>query len=208
MNLFIDIETIGTEDPAVVAEIAATIAPPANISKAETLAAWEAEKKPVAVNEAVAKTAFDGGLGRVIVFGYAIDDGPAQSIFAAEPELLARIPAMRGSCNVVGHNVTWDIRFLWQRFLVNQVPMPSWVRNAVRAKPWDNCDTMTLWNPERDKKVSLERLCRLLSIPSSKNGLDGSKVWDAFREGRILEIAAYCRADVEATRACYRRMLA
>ena len=211
MNLYIDIETIGTEDPAVIAEIAAGISPPGNISKAETIAAWEQDKKPAAVAEAVARTSFDGGAGRVICFGYAIDDNTPQTIVGSERAILENVwrllPPM-SNATAVGHNVGWDVRFLWQRFVVNDIRPPSWLRAAVNAKPWQLADTMTLWNPDRDKRISLDKLCRILGIQTPKGELDGSKIWDAYRAGEIERITEYCAADVIAMRECYRRMVA
>jgi hypothetical protein len=214
MNLYLDIETVGTDDPVVIAEITAGITPPGNISKAETIAAWESEKKPALVEEAIKRTSFDGGLGRVICFGYAFDKKPVESLIGTgEPELLMAVSAidpgsMTSLITVIGHNVAWDARFLWQRMIVNNVPVPQWLRVAVKAKPWEMGDTMTLWNPDRERKVSLAKLCRILGVPTPKGDLDGSKVWDAYRAGEIDRIAEYCRGDVEATRACYLRMTA
>lgn len=209
MRAVIDIETIGTSDPAVVAEIAASITPPGNISKAETIEAWKLEKLPGLIEEAVKKTSFDGGLGQVICVGFALDDNEPITLTAPdETDLLQSLAAMKfgPSPLIVGHNVAWDIRFLWQRFVVRNVPAPAWLRQAVRSKPWDLADTMTLWNPDRERKVSLDKLCRILCVPTSKGEMDGSKVWDAYKAGKLEEIAAYCRADVRATRDCYRRM--
>jgi len=212
MNLYLDIETVGTDDPVVIAEITASIIPPGNISKAETITAWEAEKKPALVEEAIKRTAFDGGLGRIICFGYAFDKRPVESLIATgEPELLAAISGIEAGglttlITIVGHNVSWDVRFLWQRMVVNNVPVPTWLRVAIKAKPWEAGDTMTMWNPDRERKVSLAKLCRILGVPTSKCDLDGSKIWDAYRAGEIDRIADYCRGDVEATRACYLRM--
>lgn len=158
------------------------------------------------------KTAFDGGLGRVICIGYAFDKGPAVSIMHNSETVmltdLLNVAETIGTVYVVGHNVTWDVRFLWQRYIVNKIPPPSWLRAAARAKPWDIGDTMTMWNPDRDRKVSLDKLCRILGIPSPKEKMDGSKIWEAYKAGKVDEIAAYCRGDVEATRACFQRMIA
>lgn len=213
MNLYIDIETIGTEDPAIIAEIAAGIEPPANYCKPETIEAWVRDKKPALVAEAVSKTSFDGGLGRVICFGYAIDNGnPDSFVIGSELLLLKTASDLTASCkigtHVIGHNVSWDIRFLWQRYIVNKIPPPPWLKTAAKAKPWDIGDTITTWNPERDKKIKLEKLCRILGVPTPKSELDGSKIWDAYRAGKLDEIEAYCRGDVEATRECYWRMAA
>lgn len=214
MNLYLDIETIGTEDEAAIADIAAGISPPGNISKAETIAAWVAEKKPAVLDEAVRKTAFDGGLGKVICFGYALGDGEPQTITGSEPQILTGILDVYPQSNakplpvVVGHNVQWDVRFLWQRFVVNGISPPRWLRDALRAKPWEIADTMLMWNPERERRTSLDKLCRILGVPSSKGDLDGSKVWDAYRAGELQRIAEYCAADVVAMRECYLRMVA
>ena len=214
MNLTFDIETIGTDDPEVIADIAAGIKPPATISKAETIAAWNVDKRPAAIEEAVARTSFDGGLGHVICFGYAIDDALAETVIAPtvadERDLLRMVAAMPlRAPTLIGHNISWDIRFLWQRYVCLGVQMPDWLRAAVTAKPWDQAiDTMTMWNPDRDKRISLDKLCRVLGVPPSKTDMDGSKVWQAYKDGEIARIAEYCRADVTATRECYRRMTA
>lgn len=208
-RLYLDIETIGTTDPDVIAEITATIAPPRSITRQETIAKWEAEEKPAAVLEAVSRTAFDGGYGRVICIGWAVDDGQVRTLCGPEKQLLADFLYATQTIHdaqPIGHNVAWDVRFLWQRAIVNHVQPTRWLRQAVKAKPWQIDDTMMLWNPERDRKVSLDRLCRILGVPTPKRDLDGSKVWQAFNEGRIDDIAAYCRADVEAVRACHSRM--
>jgi hypothetical protein len=208
MQLFIDIETIGTEDPAMVDEISAGIKPPSNYSKAETIAAWERDIKPGLVKDALAKTAFDGTVGRVICVGMALGGDAPITYMGDERGLLLAVGShlQPGHRNIIGHNVTWDIRFLWQRFIVNNVPPPDWLRLAVRAKPWEVEDTMLLWNPDRERKISLDRLCKVLGITSPKNDFDGSMVWDAWRNGEEEKISEYCRADIVATRECYRRM--
>lgn len=78
MHLYLDIKTIPSQRPGLREEIAATIQPPGNISKAETIAAWEAEKKPGLVDEAYAKTAFDGATGHLLSLAFAIEDGKTQ----------------------------------------------------------------------------------------------------------------------------------
>jgi hypothetical protein len=222
MLLTLDIETIPTDDPEVIAEIAAGITHPKNISKAETIAKWEAEEKPAAVAEAVARTAFDGGAGRIVCIGLAVDDGPAWSLCGPdEHEVLIGAfydmnhaqRAYKGggseSVVVVGHNVAdFDLRFLWQRAVVHGLRLPSCLPRS--PKPWDKTvgDTMVMWNPSREKRVSLDRLCKILGVPTSKGDMDGSKVAEAAAAGEWDKIARYCEADVVATRACYLKMAA
>lgn len=221
MNKFvIDIETCPTQDPAVKAYIAANLQPPGNISKAETIALWHIEKKPAAAEEAWRKTSFDGGLGHICVIGVAIDDAEPVAIYkrdwhASEAEVLAEFFRMiDAQCakhpNVrpvfIGHNlIEFDLRFIYQLAVVLGVqPSPHIPFNA---RPYGDLyvfDTMTLWAGARNT-VSLDKLARVLGV-GGKGEMDGSMVWDAVNEGRIDEVAAYCKADIAMTRAAYKRM--
>lgn len=59
----------------------------------------------------------------------------------------------------------------------------------------------------RDQAPSLHSACVAFGIPSPKSEeMHGYAVGDAYREGRLGEIADYCRKDVEATAALYRRL--
>jgi hypothetical protein len=59
----------------------------------------------------------------------------------------------------------------------------------------------------RDQAPSLHSACVAFGIPSPKSEeMHGYAVGDAYREGRLGEIADYCRRDVEATAALYRRL--
>lgn len=213
-QLVIDIETIGTSDESVIAEIAKGITPPKNYSKAETIAAWEENEKPALVADAVAKTSFDGGLGRIICIGYSPNDNDVYCTPVTDNEqellleLFGTIERNAPVEKIIGHNITWDLRFLYQRCVFHTLKPPPLLHRVMHAKPWDSeiGDTMLMWNPERDKKISLDKLCRILGVCSSKGELDGSKIGQAYKDGRLDEIAQYCKGDVEATRECYRRL--
>jgi predicted PolB exonuclease-like 3'-5' exonuclease len=64
---------------------------------------------------------------------------------------------------------------------------------------------MTAWAGARNR-VSLDKLCKAFGIETPKGGIDGSKVWDYVKAGKIDEVAAYCARDVEATRKVYKRL--
>lgn len=227
MNITLDIETIPAEDPAVIADITASIKPPGNLKKAETIAAWEANEKQAAIDEAVLKTAFDGAYGRIIVIGYAAEDGDPVALHGSEADILtaffgaisdASRMSYQGTTGraetersviFIGHNVVgFDLRFLWQRAVINRVKMPTVLLKACKAKPWDGivADTMQMWHPDRDRKISLDKLCKVLGIPTPKTDLDGSKVYEAYKAGQIERIAEYCKGDITAVRECYRRL--
>lgn len=219
-NIYFDIESLPSDDSGIIADIAAGIKPPGNLKKAETIEAWERDEKPAAVLEAVRKTGLDGTFGRICVIGMAVNDEPVECTFGNEDDVLsnffrwlesaARISdyTERQSAVFVGHNIlSFDLRFLWQRCVVNGIRPPAVI--PFNAKPWDGkvFDTMTAWNPERERRISLDKLCRALGVASSKGDLDGSKVAEYWQAGRHHEVAAYCMADVEAVRQCHKRML-
>ena len=214
MNLYLDIETIPSQSAAVHARIAEGITPPGNLSKADTIALWEAEKKPALIKEAIAKTALDGAYGHVCCIGWAIDDGRPipdlvpphdeaagirRFIEALEYGVERRVPT------IVGHNVAFDIRFLWQRAIVLGIRMPGWFPRD--PKPWghETFCTMTAFAGARGM-IGMDRLCQALGM-EGKGDIDGSMIGDLWKAGEYDKIAAYCRADVERTREIHRRMM-
>jgi len=219
-NIYFDIETLPSDDSGIIADIAAGIKPPGNLKKAETIEAWERDEKPGAVLEAVKKTGLDGTFGRICCIGFAVNDDAADVRYGDEAETItaffawlieaARISdyTERQSAIFIGHNIlSFDLRFLWQRCVVNGIRPPAFI--PFNAKPWDGkvLDTMTAWNPERERRISLDKLCLALGVPSSKGDMDGSKVAEYWQAGRHQEVAAYCMADVEAVRQCHKRMV-
>lgn len=219
MNLYLDIETLPTDREDVREYIAASVTHPGNISKAETIAKWNEESRPAAVEEAVSKTGLDGSFGRVCVIGWAFEDAGVTTALSPDNEAYV-LNAFAGAMSavpltehyttcVVGHNVSsFDLRFLTQRFIVHGIKPPLLIQRAAQAKPWEAdkvFDTMVQWAGVGNR-ISLEKLCLALSIPTSKGDITGATVAAAVAAGRIEAVARYCEGDVEATRAAHRRM--
>lgn len=211
--LYLDIETIPASDPAIIAEIARQVTPPAAMKKAETIADWEANQKAAAVSEAVAKTSFNGAYGQVCCIGWAWGDNAPQSILNTDEAALLEgfVAAVGGRQSyemqvVVGHYVAdFDLRFLWQRAFVLGVRMPAWWPRD--PKPWSRevHDTMAMWAGAKDR-ISLDNLCKALRI-EGKTGVDGSMVAGMWERGEYDAIASYCRDDVARVRNVHRKML-
>lgn len=217
-RLYLDIETIPAQSQEVRDRIAQSVKPPASMKKAETIEAWEREQKPEAVKEAIAKTALNGAYGHICCIGWAIDDEPAQAIEihhqSDEIDIIVNFFDLvskegrktRLFMQPIGHNVIgFDLRFIWQRCISLGIRAPVWLPRD--PKPWggEAFDTMTAWAGARDT-ISMDNLCAALGLPG-KGEIDGSMVGQMFDEGRFEEIAAYCRADVERTRAIHRKMM-
>ena len=222
MNIYLDIETLPTSDPDVIAALEAGIKPPGNISKPESIQKWMDENKADALAAAISKTSFDGLHGRVCVICYAFDDGPVYSSEADDERKLLQdfyahaydVSTMERHgglvdlpVTVVGHNVAgFDLPFLKHRSIINSVRPPNAIYKAMNAKPWESCiaDTMLMWSSDREKRVSMDRLCKALGIPG-KGDFDGSMVaatWPT-DPAKVIE---YCRQDVERTREIYKRL--
>jgi hypothetical protein len=238
-NFYLDIETIPAQRPDVMEEIRAekqaeldaalaSINPPGNIKKQETIDEWMATEAPKAaqkltdafesdVDEAYRKTGLDGAFGQVCVLGFAVNDGEVQTVQDMSEESLfddfavvlrdLRLPDFN-TC-VIGHNVlSFDLRFLVQRHIVNQIKPPFHIIRASQAKPWETdkvFDTMAQWAGVGGR-IKLSKLCKALGIQSSKNGMDGSQVWDYVKAARLSDVATYCNGDVEDVRMVHKLM--
>lgn len=208
------------------------VKPPGNYKKQETIDEWMANEAPkikqamidassANVDAAYRKTGLDGAFGQIACVSFAYLDGIPfvvwQNEWQNEEQILTSLddalcntirPSMYSACQVVGHNVVnFDLRFIVQRCIVRGIPPHPVLLRAAQAKPWDQdrvFDTMVQW-AGNGKTISLDRLCKALGMPG-KGDMDGSKVWDAVKEGRIAEVASYCADDVRKVRAVYQRM--
>ena len=153
------------------------------------------------------KTSFDGSFGRIICIAYAIDDNPVECLCKDEAEMLRKFWELAKDADLfIGHNVMdFDLRFIYQRSIVNRV-LPSVDLNFARYRNYPIYDTMKEWVKWSMNSIGLEHVALALGIPTPKDGIDGSQVFDFYKKGKIKEIAEYCKRDVEATRAVYKRM--
>ena len=219
MNYFltIDIETIPTQRQDVRDYVAKTVTHPGNISKPETIAKWNEESRPAAIDEAVNKTGLDGAFGQIVCVGVALGDAaPVVLSGMDEPDLLNRLnvhlnkvpPNQYLSTSIVGHNVsTFDLRFLMQRYIVNSIRPHQLIKLAAEAKPWEKervYDTMVQFAGVGNR-ISLDKLCLALGI-EGKGMTTGADVWPMVQAGKLDDVARYCENDVAITRAAYRRM--
>lgn len=193
-------------------------------SKDSMLAKWVevkgAEAAVLSADEAWRKTSFDGGLGHICVIGYAIDDEPTKEfhisgiddihqerlMLQAFSEFVDSVCSTRPNerPRFIGHNlIEFDLQFLFRRHVVlNVKPSPHIPFNA---RPWDDSvyDTLQKWGGQRGN--SLDKITKACGI-EGKGDIDGSMVWPMVEAGKIIEVAEYCKHDVEITRNLFKRM--
>lgn len=223
MNLYLDIETLPTTDTEVIAEFESNIKAPATYKKPESIAEWMKENKESALKELVSKTSFSGLHGSIACICYAFDDGEVFSVDCRDGEkkmledfyshvfdmtcVEHQIGYTEGKSTFVGHNIVgFDLPFLKHRSIILGVKPPKVVRDAFGAKPWGNevADTMLLWSSDKEKRASMDKLCKAFGIPG-KGDFDGSMVADTWPTDP-QKVITYCADDVQRTREMYKRI--
>ncbi|MGA8259229.1 MAG: 3'-5' exonuclease [Arenicellales bacterium] len=86
-----------------------------------------------------------------------------------------------------------DREFKWNNYL-----------NRFHSRHTDIMDVLSGYQPRAF--APLDQVAVLCGLPG-KMGMDGSKVWDAWRDGRIEEIRNYCETDALNTYLLYLRWL-
>lgn len=179
----------------------------------------EEERREPRFEDYVRGTSFDGSFGQVLCVGVAVNDDPSRCYYnpGNEKKTLEQFWSLAKQCDLfVGHNaMDFDLKFLWQRSIILGIK-PSWQDDDPRApkylsfaryRSFPVFDTMHEWQKWGRDNVGLEHLALALGIPTPKDGIDGSKVYDFYKAGKIDEICEYCKRDVETTRAIYKRMV-
>jgi hypothetical protein len=206
-RIFVDIETLPPEE--------------------DTSALSLPEGMSACPDEEFRRLALDGDYGRVLTIGVIVEDDDRiihRGLLGRERRNMTfhldEARTLRGfwelvrgfnaGCDlIVGHNVfDFDLLFLYKRSAIRRV-RPSVELPFTRYRSRPVFDTMQQWNKWSPRRfVSLDRLARVLGLESSKGqGIDGSRVYDKFREGCHQEIADYCMRDVELVREIYYRMV-
>ena len=222
MNIFLDIETIPQQSESETkAEIASTIKHPVQMKKPETISAWHngegsyAGVKEALIDDTYRKTSLDGAKGQICSIAYAFEDNDpiawAQEEGVDEETLLLEFSdQLRADLTgrppfFIGHYISgFDLAFLWKRCVINRV-IPGFKIPHIGRHDKDYFDTMIAWAGYKDR-ISQDALCQALGIEGKPDGIDGSKVWDFFKEGRIEEIKAYNIDDVLKVRKIYNRI--
>ena len=108
---------------------------------------------------------------------------------------------------LIGFNLLdFDLHYICTRSVIRRVrPSIDVCFARYRQRPVFDCMwAFTHWR----HRIKLDDLARVLGLESPKqDGMDGSRVYDLFVEGRHQEIADYVMRDCECTRAIYRRLI-
>nr|WP_294840107.1 3'-5' exonuclease [uncultured Methylotenera sp.] len=108
------------------------------------------------------------------------------------------LPVLHYRALIHGINASryWDLgeddkEFKWNNYI-----------SRYHTRHLDLMDVMAMFNARAN--APLDDLAKLCGFPG-KLGMDGSKVWDAYKAGKIAEIRDYCETDVANTHLVYLR---
>ena len=218
MNVFIDIETIPAQpEDETKAEIAKTIQAPATMSVPATIKDWHdgvgkyAGVKDAAIEEAYRKTSFDGAKGQICSIAWKVEGEKIRSVSSgdySQQELLSIFfDSLEDSCNgrtpfFVGHYIGgFDLKFIFHRAVILGIKPPFKIPFDGRHGKDFYC-TQAAW-AGFGGRISQASLCKALGIEGKPNDIDGSKVWDFYKDGKIERIEEYNRGDVETVEKIY-----
>jgi predicted PolB exonuclease-like 3'-5' exonuclease len=216
-ELFLDIETIPSGK-----KISPMNMPyKGTATKQETIDKWYAEKAAEASEQEYRKRALDSMKGKILCIGYAFDkDEPAiikgeeKEIISEFNDIIENIPITnQATLNIIGHNIKgfdapWifrkAIQYKFKALITFMSGYPRWNTLFTDKKM---IDTMELWGYMDYKNfISMDDIATFLGIPGKK-GMDGSQVFDFFKEGKLNDIFEYCKGDVVEVRSIYYRLI-
>ena len=209
MNTYLDCETIPQQPEAETkAEIAKTIEAPATMKKAETIADWHngagkyAGVKDAAIEEAYRKTALDGGKGEL--FSIACSSPEIDILTEFFSWVSEEMKHESANPYFIGHNIAWDLKFIWQRAVILGVQPPFKLPFGGKHKS-DYYDNMQAW-AGYNQRISQDNLCKALGMDGKRDEVTGSNIWDHVKQGSFAAIAIYNKHDVEDVINIYNRI--
>ena len=223
-SIYIDIETVPSQpEEETKAEIAKTIEAPAQMKKAETIAEWHngagkyAGVKDAAIEEAYRKGALDGAKGEIISIAFSDGDEMLceyrlksykeedllSNVFYTIEELCEK-KQHKSQPYFIGHNVSWDLKFIWHRSVILGIKPPFKLPFGGKHKS-DYYDNMQAW-AGYNQRISQDNLAKALGIPGKPDDIDGSNVWTHVKAGNVGRVAEYNKYDVETVIEIYNRI--
>ena len=209
MPIIIDIETSQSDpEPWMVPDVA-TMAPPANYTKPETIQKWRDEKAATIVDEIREASSLHTILGGIIVcVGIAVGEKPVTVLEnktldeAGELAMLQQLEkglTRYPSEPLVAYNgASYD--FVWLRHRAARHGLYALAARCYQAKPWDRkcIDPYLLWG--KGLRGKLPEVARFFGIEVPDDGITGKDVQALIDTGDIETVKRHCASDVELLR--------
>lgn len=203
-HLFIDIETFGHKPEK------NEINPPKNYKSDDAIEKYRNEN----LNKIWRENATKSLHCDVICVGYAFDSEPAETIYGDEKDMFIALDTILATEEmpehllVVAHNgLYFDFPILRHRAIKYGLPTLFRVLDFKGIRDPRIKDTQAMFaGTDYKGHYSLDNIAKFLGIEGKSEGIDGAKVHDYYLEGRLKEIADYCKQDVEVLRNVYNKL--
>lgn len=217
-NIYLDLEVIPAQYRWLEAEIRSNICAPSNYKDPEKIQSYIDD----AFQSAMDKVSFDGAYAHIICASVAVEDSDPVVFYAENPidernllEDLNRFLSQDfsglhhqhyGNTKrvYVGHNIHgFDIPMIKKRGMILGVKPHYSI--PIDSKPWDDnpYDTMMKWDARNF--CSMDKLLKAFGL-GEKGDVNGSMVYQMWKDGRHEDIKDYCKQDVEKVRKLYKKM--
>lgn len=194
----------------------ATLDPPGNMSKPETIARWREERAATIVDEIREQSSLHTILGGVIAcVGIAVGDKPVtvlQNDTLDEGGELAMLRKLESGLarypteSLVAYNgASYD--FVWLRHRALRHGLFALARRCWQAKPWETkcIDPYLIWG--KGLRGKLPEVARFVGVHVS-DGIAGKDVQGYLDAGNLALVVEHCRSDVDLLRDVFRVMAA
>jgi len=122
----------------------------------------------------------------------------------------AKLPEKAEDYMCAHAGLLFDFPFMAKRMIINGIELPA-AFDFAETKPWERMhliDTLDVWKfGQYDGAASLDLLCSVFGVKSSKSDMNGADVKDVYWKDKDLKrISEYCEQDVLALASCYLKM--
>lgn len=207
-NVYIDIETLPDMD---FDKSTIEVKAPANYKKPESIEKWIQENGDTIREEEWRKQALSADRGgRILSIGYSVANGEIKTLYGLETdehiirELFDDLSSMNVHPFFIGHNVPFDLEFIWKRSKIQGISCPFKLRPFGRHGS-EFYDTMQAWAGFKGH-ISQDRLASLLGIEQKPSDISGSNVLDHYLAGDHDKIREYNAYDVDTVRKIHKRI--
>lgn len=193
-------------------------------SKDDAIAQWEAkfakEKSGDVAMEQWRRQALDPNSGQILSIGFKVDGVEARcesygqggetgliswfwhrltyDMNITRPTIVGIRPYF------IGHNVPFDLEFIWKRSIILGVECLAPIKPHGRHGA-DFFDNMQQWAGFKGR-ISQDRLAGILGIEQKPSDITGANVFDHYQADNIERIKEYNIYDVETVEAVYNRI--
>jgi len=200
-RLWVDIETLpgDLDDDAVRALAARKV--PKNIRKPETRDRWIEDH----LDEVYRRTSLDALRGRVLCIAAAEGWESEPVCFYGGDDVLLRFEEWLMTTDAAEHQrrftwCGWNVRFDLQFLRLHGARAGAkWLVTRLPCRSSEVLDVQSVATAYQRKYLRLADAAAFFGLAKAE-GIDGSKVYDAWLKGRHEDLARYCAGDVQLTR--------